>query len=316
MNPIDLLVSIPGPDFLWGFAALAAVCIALAYFWPAHDDSTDYPMPSPGDLEPVEIAYLRGGTGAVIQAACFDSWARGQLELVPCTESLTMVKSRGAPVKGCDQVEAALLRATQSERNSHNLLQDRDLHAELDGCLEPVKDKLQGLHLLHSDAARRLASIPFWIALVTLGLVGGAKLMLGIERDKPVFFLILLLVGTWYAWSWTRKRKVRWATRLGQRYLKALEAHYAPLKTQAADGKLPEGVGYGLLPAIFGIGLLSTITAFEPFKTAFTPVHGGWSLGGDGRGDGGSDSGGSDGGGGGCGGGGCGGGGCGGCGGG
>jgi uncharacterized protein (TIGR04222 family) len=308
MNPIDLLISIPGPDFLWEFAALAAVCIALAYFWPAHDDSTDYPMPAPGDLEPVEIAYLRGGTGAVIQAACFDSWARGELELATCTKSVTMVKSRGAPAKGCDQVEAALLRATQSERNPHNLVRDRDLRAELDACLEPVKEKLRGRHLLHGDANRRLASIRFWIALGILGVVGGGKLLLGIERDKPIFFLMLALMGTWYAWSWAHKRKVCWATGLGRRYLRTLETYYDPLKTQAAEGKLPEGVSYALLPAIFGIGLLSTISAFEPFETAFTPVHSGWSFGGGDWGDGGSDGGG-----GGCGGGGCGGGGCGGC---
>ncbi len=73
------------------------------------------------------------------------------------------------------------------------------------------------------------------------------------------------------------------------------------------DGNLPVGVENGLLPAIFGIGVLSMITAFAPLQQALTPpAHTGWSFGGGEGGWGGGDGGGSDGGGGGCGGGGCG----------
>ena len=46
MNPIELLIAIPGPTFLWIMAGFTAICLAVAYFWPQEDDNVKHPLPS------------------------------------------------------------------------------------------------------------------------------------------------------------------------------------------------------------------------------------------------------------------------------
>jgi hypothetical protein len=57
---IDMLIKIPGPDFLGIFILFSVFCIFVAWLLNKRlDDSTRYPMPSLTSLNPFEIAALR-----------------------------------------------------------------------------------------------------------------------------------------------------------------------------------------------------------------------------------------------------------------
>lgn len=295
MNPLDL----PGPEFLLLFMALilAALVAGLAIHWSSRLPAGDPPAEAL-HLAPYEIAYL-AGPEVVVEAAVARLVNDGYVEVL----------SGDRWMKGHE----VLTKATDVERDVHEAVNAgpipdiRVLVAQARPALDPIRHRLENLGLIMSQSrihAARLYPILLVLAVVLFGVL---KILVGLSRNRPVLFLILLCITAVVAAArfWLPlHRTVR-----GDKALAHHREVNAAVEFQA-ERRLHQMSGDDVILAmgLFGSGVFAAgpiaqlEKRFHPkskwgFEQSSIFDPGGWSL---------SDGGGGDGGG-------CGGGGCGGC---
>ena len=168
-------------------------------------------------------------------------------------------------------------------------------------AVSAIRRRLVESNLLYSDAAQNKMRyhLLWYVPLLVVGLV---RLAFGVSRDKPVFYLVVLLGAT--VWLMVTDFRVPSRTREGNKALKEMRRRQGSLKADAAAGQVP-APWLVMAMALFGTAAL---WESDPPLAAALGLPSGWTDGSGGLGGGGFAGGG---GGGGCGGGG-GGGGCGG----
>ncbi len=291
MNPLDL----PGPEFLVFYLILAGVAVLVAAMlrWILRQPAGDTTMSAP--LSSSEIAYLAGGQTVAVHAAVARLVHDKCLSLDAATGELTV---RGPLPSAAHPLESAV-HAEVAENPARELAK---LVGPTSDATNAIRTQLeeQGL-LVNAEQAWSVRLWPLLVILMVLEL-GVVKLCVGMAREKPVGFLIALMVFLGvaligFAWRPFRSRR-------GNLLLARLREDNAALMPSVQTR--PEGLAGSELSrafALFGIGALtheSLIGLRDRFAPPTQAVGGGDSSGG-----------GCGGGGGGCGGGG--GGGCGGC---
>jgi len=297
---IDLLISIPGPLFLFIFTGLAIVCILFAKWLRIQDGSDYYPMPEPDALNSFELAALRGGKNEVIRTAVFDLWHQDMIELKGEKRKTKIKSISGKKPEGA--VHKAIYQLTKTARKTSELFSDMGLNQYIGIQLKPVDEKLEKLHLLRNDAQEKRARNIFRVTFAIIFGIGGMKLILGIMRGRPVIFLSILLIIFFFVWLKSLSPGKSRTTHLGKRYLKYVRDHFNWLKHSVKKDEFPDGIDPAFCIALFGAEIFLDNGLHNQFTDAFSS---GYSINGSGGCGGGC-------GGGGCGGGGCGGG-CGGC---
>jgi uncharacterized protein (TIGR04222 family) len=293
MNPLELR----GPQFLvlYVLTAGAAVMVAAVLRWllrqPA--DAAD----PPAELSPCDVAYLAGGTHLAINAALTRLIHEKCLKL-DATNG-TVAVERPAPADA-EPLESALHAACAVESKPTLAW----LHRQAGDEAAAIRSRLRELGLLVDSAhLPAVLLVPMTVIAAALAF-GAAKLVIGVQRERPIGFLIALMaiqgvamIG--FLWPPFRSRR-------GDRLLAQLRRDNTALRTGAS--LRPEqmmGSDVSLALGLFGVAALSH-ESFAGLRQRMHPTHGagaGSCGAGCGHGCGG----------GGCGGGGCGGGGCGGC---
>lgn len=292
---IELLLHMSGPDFLVFFALISIVCIVTCSYWVNEDGTTQYPLPEPTHFDPVSIALLRKGWSSVIKTVIFSLWQR-KLVNIEGEGSSMMIVSLSSDLTLTNRLEREIYEFIWEPREPRELFTNYGLHNRLEVILQPYLVELQSQCLARTDVERSRVWTAFSIMAIAIGVLGGMKLLMGIDQGKPVFFLfVLVAISLWALFVVVKPKAI--ATKLGRHYLKALEDHFAWLKESVRQNDIPEGIDPAYATAIYSIGILEGTSHNSPFSKAFSS----------------SKDSGSGGCGGGCGGGGCGGGGCGGC---
>jgi uncharacterized protein (TIGR04222 family) len=284
-NPFDWR----GPQFLQFylllFTAMGALAVGVRHLLLR---PTDGPPAADLSLTEAEIAYLNGGANLALDLTLTRMHARGLLEVDEKNGKIRASES-GYPEVG---LEEEIYRRCRPDFRSVDLIRSGVAPFFLG-----VRDRLQSLGLLVSEPQIALAKvIPAGIFLMA-PLIGVIKIWIGIERHRPVGFLILLClvsVALTLVFLATVPRRSRYGSKVLAE-LRARNAYLAPqgkVSPRAAPQELLLGV------ALFGLPILAT-TEHAPLARALRPT--------------GADGGGADGGGSSCGGGGGCGGGCGGC---
>ncbi len=251
------------------------------------------------DLHPYELAYLEGGPRLVVAAVLAGLRLSGAVASRPGGS----LQTGGVPVAARSPLDEAVLKAAgrgvrTGDLAEHSLLRPR--MAELREGL-----RAEGL-LLGPDERRsvRAAALP----LVFVLLVGLARLVAGVQNDRPVGFLIAMLVVV--AVVLVFLLIVPEKTRSVPVVLNGARTRYSTLEPSASPDWRSHGTeAAAMAVALFGVG---TLVAMDPQFAAEAeiqqrlgqPIPGSSDGGSSGGGCGGGDGGG---------GGGCGGGGCGGC---
>lgn len=305
MNPVDFLISIPGPVFLVYFIILSIVCI-IAGRWLALNDGTGrYPMPDATALDYIEIAAMKGGRSAAVQAAVFDLWQKNLVGFPD--EGRRVIESVPSDEKLPPSFQSVIYSFLKEKRRIAELFTSKEVSEALDVYLGSAFQKLEIMRLIQNKKDRiRVLSIFSVVSAMIFG-TGFAKLYFGIRFGRPIAFLVVLIFMDFIAVMivfrpFSRHRP----TRHGKKYMAFLETHFSWLKQAVSKGEEIPSFNpalYGV--AIFGIAFLSGMDLFNPFSSVFpADISDSGMTGGS---DGGSSGGCSDGGGG------CSGGGCGGC---
>jgi uncharacterized protein (TIGR04222 family) len=286
MNPFDL----HGPEFLVFYFCFSLVIISAIAILRRRAEAGPAPKIDLGD--PYLIAYLRGGENEALRVAVISLVDRGMLvmdgEFIRRADHVTdnMVKH---------PVEYKALKRFWAPDKAASVFKDDSLKS----TLQPYRQKLEDAGLLPDSAADSARLTRFLIALTALGIVGVIKITMGISLDRPVSFLVVMMIAAIIIAAGCSFPRL---TDRGKTTLADIRNLYSGLRTRVNSfSPGSASAELAMFAAVFGVGALSA-TQFGYARTLFPQASISSSCG--------SSCGSSDGGGG-CGGGGCGG--CGGC---
>jgi len=229
------------PVFLCLYAAVAVSMLAVAglVIWLS-DTTRDEDLPPDVELDPYEIAYLRGGVAHVARLAVYDLVERGLVQTARVRTGFfrsdcVLRHSPSVP----DATWTPLHRATWSWFSSPrrlSALRDRrcELHALLGPQCEPLHRELAAARLLETRgraAVRRFVAFILFAGLITLGT---ARLVhdvatTGQTSGGPVPVLLAAVIATRIACRPT------WRSDLGVRLLERMEAALGESRDRTGD---------------------------------------------------------------------------------
>ena len=284
-NPI---VNMPGPNFL-GFYALVSLIVLLAFNVIVRSDGTNQGAPPsvPTRPDPYEIAYLRGGVGAVICLAVY-SLKRSQMIEMQAGGRVTSVPGLGPPA---NPLEARVLEELGPGASLNQLLGSRDLRASILGQCETFRQRLARQDLVMTDAARQKARALGIAAAIALGGLAALKVSVaqshghnnvGFLFGAAIVAIMALIVSVKIA-----TRPV--ANRRGRAYLERVKSAYVwGGGPQTSGGSQFDSVASAaalLVVGAIGLGALNG-TPDEAFAREFMRNSGGGASGGCGSGGG------------------------------
>lgn len=290
---------ISGPDFLAGYLALAVLVVVgstlhRAWLFRGQHDTTA------GQLGPQQIAYLVSGARTAIYSALAGLRSIGAVG----ANRDRGLRATGPLPFGATPLDQAVHHAAAQRRRTRDLPRDPRVVTALDQLRQGLVER--GLVL---DSNQRLAARFGPALLLLLLVVGVVRLIAGLRDDRPVGYLVLVLLGLTVVLV-VQAVRVPHSTRAARAALRDLRRQYhylTPANAPAYATYGPAGAAMGV--ALFGV---ATLWALDPGFAQSAELQ--RQAAGSGSSAGGGCGGGGDGGGcGGGGGGGCGGGGCGGC---
>lgn len=288
---------ISGPTFLVLFLLLVAVVVVAS----AVHRRILFRGGSGTDVErlgPQQIAYLNGRDKLAVYTAIGGLRAAGAIGTGP---DRTLVQTGPLP-SGVTPLDTAVYHAAGQGVRAREV----GSHQWVRTAVQELHDGLERAGLVVTDGQRRIARL--WaVAGAVLVVLGLARIVDGMQNDKPVGFLVALLVGAVLATVLILARSGATRTRTAAAGLRGLRRRNHHLTPQLS----PSYATYGATGAAMGIALFGTASLYamdpafaaeaEIQRTATSDATSGYSSGTSGSG---SSCGGS----GGCGGGGCGGG--------
>jgi uncharacterized protein (TIGR04222 family) len=206
-------------------------------------------------LDVNQIACLAGGVDGTIKAAVASLVDRGALEVVRSsnvqTKDLRIRNHHGTPPHA-NELEQRIVAACNEMSGSRF----SKLVEYAKPAAEKIRHRLEAWGLMvPSDGVPACSWIP--AALMVCGLlVGIAKLIVGLQRGKPVGFLILMLVVFSVVSVFFLMRPLR--TRAGDAELKRLRRERAELKRiRPGELKNTPSADVALAAAMFGLGAVA-----------------------------------------------------------
>jgi uncharacterized protein (TIGR04222 family) len=281
-----------GPEFLGFYLILFAVCFGVAMVLrrkscvPVAGESPNTP-----ELNGYAAAYLNGGPVLTVNTAIANLINQKALRVDTKTKQLIRLTPEPKFEHDLERVVYTAANSASGENIANIRSAARPFVADIAEDL-----KKQGL-VVADSAARKAIFAPLMIALVAVA-VGVIKIMVGINRDKPVGFLVVLcLLSAAASFIVLARRPLR--SRYGDHVLKQLKEHYTGPRHLGRNVAHVPASEFAMTMGLFGMSILVG-SELSDLRNALQPpggVDGGFSGCG-----GGSSCGGGGGGGGGCGG--------------
>lgn len=240
-------------DFLFWFAVAAVVLhIVLARHRKRLFAGTPAMRPL-AELHPVEVAYLSGGPKLAVYSALA---SLRHAKAIGTGRDHTLTQTGTMPL-GVAPLEQALYNAAGQGVASRTVAD----HPWVRGALDRLRERLEDAGLLPTRQARLSARLG-GLALLALAGVGVARVADGIANDRPVGFLIALLVVLFLSTLPVLVGSVPQTTGAGRRRLVGLRAHYGHLSPEHR----PSFAVYGAAGAAMGVALYGTtmLWAMDP----------------------------------------------------
>jgi len=284
LNPFDWY----GSDFLLLFWSLCLTLVPLALWLRHRGRGPAEPYLGP-PLGTYELARLAESGKLLADSAMAALAYSGHIKLLPQQQVLRTTHL--APPT--DAYELAVWELISFTGTDLNAVRER-ANLAVFKATKKLDDKLLANDLLlTTEAQQRLDRLPL-LTILALGVFGSVKVIVGLNRDRPVGFLLFSLIALALAGVYFHQHGA-WATGRGAALLAQARSQVRQSRTAAPSTQL-----VALTAAFFGVSGLGIIGLSDIGDLLVPPRHSS-----------GTDGGGSDGGGSGCGGGGCGG--CGGC---
>lgn len=288
---------IPGPTFLAIYAILLVLPLIVALLWTiAVKVGRKTPRAAVSGPQPTtyELAYLAGGPDRVVDTAIATLVDRGTLRVSSAKE----LQLTGA--EPADPIERAVAKSAKpGHKSTTRGIRDR---LRMSGPMQALAKDLEARGLVVADRTPQIRQVAFVLYLAVL-VLGVARLIAGISSDRPVGFLIPLLISAAFATLIARalknKRSGPRPTSEGSRVLhRAKSAHGRERKRGVPTGQVVGGAAGGAVLGGAAVAVALGGLAFYPDEELSAalippPVSGGFGGGSSGGGSSCSSSGGS-----------------------
>jgi uncharacterized protein (TIGR04222 family) len=256
MNPFDLR----GPEFLLFYFLFSLVVVITIIVLRNRAEYGGSPRIDLGD--PYLIAYLRGGEDEALRVAVISLLDRGMLvtdgHLIRRADHVT-----GDMVSR--PIERVVLGKFSVPGEAGSILKDQNLKT----ALRSYQDNLERAGLLPDAAARSARLKRLLLALTALGVVGVIKIQIGLSLERPVGFLVVMMIVTMIiaaAISFPR------LTARGKATLEDITNLYSGLRTQVNSfGPGSASAELAMCAAVFGVAALAA-TPFAYAEDPFRPT--------------------------------------------
>lgn len=238
MFPFDLR----GPDFLLFYFSLSLATVFACWVWRSIAESGEVPKLNLAD--PYLIAHLRGGANETIRIATISLVERNLLRVQDKT-----IERSPKPVEepALQKIEAALLQVLRTPTEPSKLFSNSFLKTSCDS----YQTTLQQAGLLPSAEQQSSRGLIFALALLWLLGIGLYKLQIGLSNNRPVIFLIVMMVAAVIALIFALFPRL---TPRGKAMLADVRSLYVGLRARKQH-RLPQNEAI-LMAAVFGIGAL------------------------------------------------------------
>ena len=257
MNPFDL----PGPQFLALYAMLGILAVWAVYHLKQKAEAGE-----PGRLpvsDPYLIAYLRDGASEAVRLGVAVLVDR-QLLAIGAGDTVS-VREGVTPMHGSNDLERAILEQSTTATDPSKLVSSLRLQEVARRSYEPT---LMHMKLLADADVRARRALEAGVAAVVLVVVAGIKVAVGVARNRPVSFLVILAIA-FCAVTVVLTRGIR--TVRGDRILGDLRTLFDALRQRASELRPYTATSeLALLVAVFGLNAVP-VMAF-PFGRAFKPA--------------------------------------------
>lgn len=247
------------------------------------DNSDKLPLPPiPAQIDPYEIAYLRGGINEVSRSVVFGLMQKGLIEIK--TEGKTSEINRITPqinVSGLMQIEQLALNWIGTKRETKEVFdKNYGLTMQLESYGTTYQARLEQQQMLAGDDLKIRFQPWKWAAyLITLGL-GGFKLIAALLTGyfNILFLIIFAVAGLLIARSIAKLPRI---TKLGKAYLERLQMTFDNLKYQSQAPYIPNGQQRGVQqtsfagvdPLLLSVGVFGSAilagTIYDNYNQAF-----------------------------------------------
>lgn len=298
-----------GPEFLTFYLVALVICVAWSFFRARGAmsrfqvaDNAMVPL-----TNPYEIAYLAGGAQRVVQLTVVRLVSDDLLEWKKSGGLQGLVSKENPLPAGLNEIERTVLKSAGSFGKTG--MQLGNVADAIGGPLGQIERRLAILGLRPTASERSGAGFKAALPLGLLMGLGIAKLCIGLSREKPVLFLVLLLFLSFILLMVIVSRVPR-LTAKGQNMLDTLHANHADLENRVLASDAVSNQETSIALSLLGPACLLGLGGYlgiDPLLSAQLKSMGANNSGSGCSASSGCSSGGGDGGGG------CGGGGCGGC---
>jgi uncharacterized protein (TIGR04222 family) len=277
------LATMYGPFFLifFGFIIFFAVII-LALVKSQFDKTDRLGIPSiPPNIDPFEIAYLRGGINEVVRSVIFSLVQKGFFEIEYSATRYYVKRSANPPNKSnLSTIELKTYEWMSASHEPRELFSDFGLAYHLESFRTTYQARLEQQQMLTSEADRKVFGPVKWSVYGLILSLGGYKLFAAVANGNFNFILLIIfmIVGLLIARSVAKLPRL---TKLGEAYLSRLQTAFDNLKYTSQSAYIPSkeprivpqttfaGVDPLLLSVgVFGSGILVG-TVFDSYNHAF-----------------------------------------------
>lgn len=192
------MLDMRGGEFLQFYLTGMGVALIMSWLLPRFAGSGASRRPeTPTDL--YDIAFLGGGSQRVLDAALTVLYGRELVTTVAGSDAAKLTaKQMNAIPDDLHPVEVRVLRAVPVHLGTTM----KGLWLSLRPLFKEFEERMSAAGMVEDASSKRwlqlLAALP-WLALMA---VGGTKVVIGMGRDRPVGFLVVLLIVSLFLLLW------------------------------------------------------------------------------------------------------------------
>ncbi len=276
------LATMYGPYFLifFGFVIFFAVII-LAIVKLQFDKTDNLPLPAiPTNIDPYEIAYLRGGTNEVARSVIFSLLKKDFIVIDSAVTPAVIKKTNNQnDFRSLNPIEQLTLGWLGAEREPKEVFGSYGLVEQLKVYGDSYQGRLEQQQMLTSEDDRTVFRPVKWSVYMLITTLGGYKLLASVLHGyyNIAFLIIFLIAGLLIARAVAKIPRV---TKLGKAYLERLQTAFDSLKysSQAANRQFnPTAAAQttfaGVDPLLLSVGVFGSAilagTVYDNYNQAF-----------------------------------------------
>lgn len=249
---IDFITNIPGKYFLLYFVFYVFLLIIMVKIYRAIRDLYfgNKKQPNTYDVNYIEMAFLKQGVKGAVSTVVFNLWNKKIINISKKNKTIT-VNKKTTKKDNDEPIENLIYSYAHSVTYLSRLYTDSNIKEKINRALKSNITNLQKLNLLYSNQRNSENKIVFYISLLAVYVVSFIKLFMGISRDKPVLFLILLMIAAGFAMYYFLKPKQ--ITPLGKDFLNLSNIQFEHFKQSQHNSTIMEDNSIIYAIALFGV---------------------------------------------------------------